>query len=161
MLAWILKKVGGKALGAVFSPFKMYAIAIALAAVVGTVGYYIYTAEKAKGQVAVLEVRNSTLRIAVRKAEATVKHLDGRMAAHNAQKLADMAIANEQIKAAEQAVEAIQAEHAKITEQFEVSRFNLVEVIRDDEEFADIADISIPGSVWDRVYDSANYTGSD
>ncbi len=61
MLVEILKSIGAKvaasAIGAFLAPFKLYFLAAAMAAVIGSVGYYIYTAETAKAQVIVLEDR--------------------------------------------------------------------------------------------------------
>ena len=44
MITWLVKKLAFKAVGTTLAPFKMWAIIIAVSALVGFVGYYIYTA---------------------------------------------------------------------------------------------------------------------
>jgi hypothetical protein len=152
MLGWILKKVGGKAIGSVLAPFKMYLIAAAIAAVVGAVGYYVFTAERAKGRVLLLESKISQYVTANAIAESEINNLNNRITAHNEQKLKDIDRAEAKLKTAQTEAKELKAEKEVISEQLAVATFTITEAIRDDEEYADWAYYPTHITVWDQLY---------
>ncbi len=152
MIAWIAKKLAGKAIGAALNPFKMYFLAIALAAVVGAVGWYVVTAEVAKTKVVALEGRVSDLLDANGKAASEITHLNGRIKAHNAQKLEDMRMAAERLKTAQEAAAVVAQEKAVIVEALAEANFTILESLADgNEDLEDWIYEPVPAVVWEQL----------
>lgn len=60
----------------------------------------------------------------------------------------ELAEANARIAAANEAAAELRADRDRITEELAVTRFELLEAIRDDEDFADWVDTDVPVAAW-------------
>jgi len=86
---------------------------------------------------------------------ASIVNLNKRISDSNARQLEALEQAAIRIKAAEDAAEVVRIERDVIAEDLEVTRFEILEAIRDDEDMADWVDWDVPVIAWQRLRDTA------
>lgn len=154
--SFLLKKIGGKLVGkavsAAFNPFKMYFLAVAVAAIMGAIGYYVVTSEVAKAKVPALEGQVFDLKNALSTAEAQIKHQNERIRAQNKKKREDMRLAAERVKAAEDAADVVAQEKEVIVEALAEANFAILESLQDgNEDLEDWIYEPVPLVVWEQL----------
>lgn len=86
--------------------------------------------------------------------QSAVASLNDRIAANNRRQQEALAAAAARVKHAEDLARLAAAERDVISEELQVTRFEVLEAIRDDEDMADWVDWSVPAVAWDRLRDA-------
>lgn len=149
MFGWILKGVGLAKTGwALFAPYRMIAMAVALGGVLITalVFYGNCRANAVALEAAYLDVKELKLDLAAARVELQVRN--DRIADINKRHLQELAAAKEVLAQAVEVGQQLREERDNALEDLGVARFELLEAIRDDEEMADWVDWDVPVSAW-------------
>jgi len=90
--------------------------------------------------------------------QAQVNGRDARIKRMNAERLEEIAVDKARLKEAEEQANVVREENAELLIDLGVTRFELLEAIRDDEVFADWVDGTVPVAGWDLLRNAATDT---
>ena len=146
MLALLFKFAGA---------YKFLLLGAGVAALAGSVWLHFHNDGKRTIELIAAQARLMELESANEGFVAQVGSLNQRIIANNQQKLADMQAAQEQLDAANLAIFEVTTQNEVITEQLAVANFNILEAMRDDEDYADWAFEPTHITVWGQLRDAA------
>ena len=148
--------MGWKAVSTFIAQWRIYFYIAALGAAALTVFNYIDNHGEMK---ATIEANEQTMARQVenmRTLRLELQNRDQRIAAINAAKRIEVAQARRQIQHATELVEATRIENARIREALEVTRFETLEAMNDDESFNDWANEPVPVAGWSLLQRAAD-----
>lgn len=152
MLGSIVGKLAGSAFGSFFAPFKMWIIGGAILSAVVTVFVHFNNDGNRKADLAAALTALETLEKDAIFAKEANDNLTLRLKAQREDKLAAIAAADERTKIAKESAAAVKAEKEVIVEELAVANFNILEAIRDDEDYADWAYYPAHTTIWNQLY---------
>jgi cell division protein FtsN len=130
---------------------KTYAFAIIAAAILATVTLYVFTAERAKGTVKLLEAENAFLTENLRTRSAQITALNARLERHNAETLQKLATERARLIEARVAAKKMRQQRDQVTAALGESRREWQEALDHDENLAEFVAHDVPGAVWRRL----------
>ena len=130
---------------------KSYAFAIIAAAILATVALYVFTAERAKGNVKLLEAENATLSETVAAREQQVTALNERLERQAAETLQKLAAERIRLIEARVAAERMRQQRDQVTAALGESRREWQEALDHDENLAEFVAHDVPAAVWRRL----------
>lgn len=153
MIAQVLSfmKLGGPFLGAVGGFIKAYRWWLIIAAAITlltTVLVYVDNHGEMKATIVAQNAQIDQLNGEVTSLNSVIAQRNATIAEMNANMVALAEAERARLRVAKAEAVRLQAELDLLEEELEVTRFELVEAIRDDEEFADWVDGTVPSAAW-------------
>lgn len=153
MIAQVLSfmKLGSPFIGAVGGFIKAYRWWIIIGAAVTlltTVLVYVDNHGEMKATIVAQHGQIDTLNGHVTSLNATIERRNATIARMNLEFMALAEAEQARLRAAKAEAEVLREERDRIAEELGVARFELVEAIRDDEDFADWVDWDVPPGAW-------------
>lgn len=130
------------------SAYKLIIGIVAAAGMVITILTYVHNYGQMKAQIVDFERTVQQCHALQEACLRGVESRNQRIAEINMLMEKELAEANARIAAANEAAAELRADRDRITEELAVTRFELLEAIRDDEDFADWVDTDVPVAAW-------------
>jgi hypothetical protein len=134
--------------------WKMYLIIAAVAGVLITAWNYIGNHSEMKAQLVANEALITELYSDLEQTNMQVFARDDRIRGMNAKRMEEVAAEKIRLQIARDMVLGLQVRNESILEELKVTQFKTLEAIRDDEDFADWVDYTVPSAAW-RLLDQA------
>lgn len=141
--------------------WRIYIASAAILATAITVVNYIGNHGEMKAQLAAGKDVIANQVIDIKALRLEILKRDERLAAQRATKLAELESARLRLAEANELIDELRADQERMREELEVTRFETLEAIRDDEEFADWVDGTVPPIAWSLLRDAAEGRSDD
>lgn len=157
MIGWIGRGLGLLKLGwGMFAPYRLWAGLAVVGVALTTILVFYGSCKSCKAEQPFLEdhiaqciVAKSALRVELGKRNERIENM-------NARRREEILEAEVKLNEALAAAEALRVERDSVKEDLEVTRFELLEAIRDDEEVADWVDGVVPSGSWRLLQQAAD-----
>ena len=146
MIAAIL--TGIKVIKGFAKAWKVYIIIAALAGVLFTAWNYVDNHGAMKAELSANDVTIDELLLDVELLHAQIDTRNATIQSMNARRLEELAAAKIRLQLARDMVQDLQSQNENILEELKVTQFETLDAIRDDEDFADWVDWTVPSSGW-------------
>ena len=149
MMSWIGRGFGLLKLGwGMFAPYRLWAGLAAAGVVLTTILVFYGSCKACKAEQPLLEQSIAQCEVDISALRVELGKRNERIATMNARLREQILESEMKLNAALAAAEALRADRDSIQEDLEVTRFELLEAIRDDEEVADWVDGVVPVGSW-------------
>lgn len=146
---------GYKVVKGFMGAYKWVMAAIAIAGFLTTVFVYIDNHGEMRQEILALEARESSLLVNIDNLGSKVAECNGRIVNLNAERRADAENAQAKLLAAADRATILRAQRDSLRDDLGVTRFETIEAIRDEEDFADWVDWAVPPAGWRLLDDAA------